>query len=65
LRLDVRRPLVPVADVRSRGKADLPENGALPRIEVDPDTFTVRVDGVVVDPEPVIELPMAQRYHLF
>ncbi|NJP30952.1 urease subunit alpha [Micromonospora thermarum] len=63
--LDVRRRVVPVADVRSRGKADLPNNGAMPRIEVDPDTFTVRVDGQVVEPDPVPELPMAQRYFLF
>ncbi len=61
----VRRRLVPVADVRARGKADLPENGALPRIEVAPDTFTVRVDGEVIEPEPAVELPMAQRYFLF
>src|SRR5262249_8662953 len=60
-RLRVGRTLVPVADVRSRGKADLPGNDALPRIEVHPDTFTVRVDGEVVEPEPVTELPMAQR----
>ncbi|MGI5175850.1 urease subunit alpha [Dactylosporangium sp. CA-152071] len=65
LELDVRRRLVPVADVRSRGKADLPHNGAMPRIEVEPDTFTVRIDGEVVDPDPVTELPMAQRYFLF
>jgi urease subunit alpha len=37
-RLAVARRLVPVADVRSRGKADLPENAAMPRIEVEPDT---------------------------
>jgi urease subunit alpha len=65
LELDVRRRLVAVADVRSRGKADLPENGAMPRIEVEPDTFTVRIDGTVVEPDPVTELPMAQRYFLF
>jgi urease subunit alpha len=64
-RLAVRRALVPVADVRSRGKEDLPENGATPRIEVEPDTFTVRVDGEVIEPEPAVELPMAQRYFLF
>jgi urease subunit alpha len=64
-RLAVRRRLVPVADVRQRTKTDLPNNDALPRIEVEPDTFTVRVDGVVVEPEPVAELPMAQRYFLF
>jgi urease subunit alpha len=64
-RLGLPRPLVPVADVRARGKADLPENTALPRIEVAPDTFTVRIDGTVVEPEPATELPMAQRYFLF
>jgi urease subunit alpha len=64
-RLGLPRALVPVADVRSRGKADLPENTALPRIEVAPDTFTVRIDGTVIEPEPATELPMAQRYFLF
>ncbi len=48
-----------------RGKADMPLNDALPRIEVEPDTFTVRIDGEVVEPEPATELPMAQRYFLF
>ena len=57
--------LAPVAGTRSVGKADLPLNDALPRIEVEPDTFTVRIDGEVVEPEPVTELPMAQRYFLF
>jgi urease subunit alpha len=64
-RLDVRRALVPVADVRRRTKTDLPENTALPRIEVDPDTFTVRIDGEVAEEDPVSEVPMAQRYFLF
>jgi urease subunit alpha len=64
-RIDVRRRLATVADTRSRGKADLPENDAMPSIEVEPDTFTVRVDGEVVEPDPVTELPMAQRYFLF
>ncbi len=64
-RLAVRRPLVAVANVRSRTKADLPENGALPDIAVDPDRFTVRIDGDVVEAAPATELPMAQRYFLF
>jgi urease subunit alpha len=64
-RLTVRRPLVPVRDVRRLTKADLPRNGATPRIEVDPDTFTVRIDGEVWAQEPATELPMAQRYFLF
>ncbi|BCB89034.1 urease subunit alpha [Phytohabitans suffuscus] len=64
-RLAVARRLAPVAGVRGRGKADLPLNDATPRIEVEPDTFTVRIDGEVVEPRPVTELPMAQRYFLF
>jgi urease subunit alpha len=64
-RLDVRRRLVAVGDVRKVGKADMPLNDALPRIEVDPDTFTVRIDGDVWAEQPAVELPMAQRYFLF
>jgi urease subunit alpha len=52
-------------DVRKVGKADMPLNDALPRIEVDPDTFTVRIDGDVWQEQPATELPMAQRYFLF
>jgi urease subunit alpha len=64
-RLDVRRKLVPVKNVRQRTKADMPHNDAMPRIEVDPDTFTVRIDGEVWTEQPATELPMAQRYFLF
>jgi urease subunit alpha len=64
-RLAVRRRLVPVADVRRRGKSDLPLNDALPAIGVDPDTFTVTIDGEEVVPAPATELPLAQRYFLF
>ncbi|MCV7195075.1 urease subunit alpha [Mycobacterium angelicum] len=64
-RLAVNRPLVPVNDVRAVSKADLPLNDALPRIEVDPDTFTVRIDGQVWEQQPAAELPLAQRYFLF
>jgi urease subunit alpha len=64
-RVQVGRRLVPVASTRGVGKADLPLNDALPRIEVEPDTFTVRVDGEVFEPQPPTSLPMAQRYFLF
>jgi len=63
--LSIDRQLVPVADVSRRGKADMVNNDALPDIQVDPDTFTVRIDGEVVEPAPVSELPMTQRYFLF
>jgi urease subunit alpha len=64
-RIGVKRALVPVGDTRSVGKADMPLNDAMPRIEVKADTFEVRIDGQVIEPEPVDVLPMAQRYFLF
>ncbi|GAA3407385.1 hypothetical protein GCM10018952_00600 [Streptosporangium vulgare] len=64
-RLAVRRRLLPVADVRRRGKESMPLNDAMPRIDVHPDTFAVSVDGEVVEPAPAETLPMTQRYFLF
>ncbi|WP_319434305.1 urease subunit alpha [Mycobacterium sp. RTGN5] len=64
-RIAVSRRLVPVGNVRAVGKAQMPLNDARPRIEVDPDTFTVRIDGEVWAEQPATELPMAQRYFLF
>ena len=64
-KLAVNRRLVAVRNTTGLGKAALPLNDALPDIEVDPDTFTVRVDGEVWEEQPAAELPMAQRYFLF
>ncbi len=64
-RWDSDRRLVPTQDVSGLSKASLPENGALPRIDVDSETFAVHVDGDLIEPEPAAELPMAQRYFLF
>ncbi len=64
-RIAVNRKLVAVGNVRAIGKAQMPLNNAQPRIEVDPDTFTVRIDGEVWAEQPATELPMAQRYFLF
>ena len=64
-RLAVNRRLVAVEDVRQVGKAQMPLNDALPSIQVDPDTFTVTIDGDVWAEQPAAELPMAQRYFLF
>jgi len=37
----------------------------LPAIDVDSETFAVRVDGELIEPQPAVELPMARRYFLF
>ena len=57
--------VVPVKDTRSLRKRDMPLNDALPEIRVQPDTFRVWVDGEEIVPDPVAELPLAQRYSLF
>jgi urease subunit alpha len=59
------RPLAAVRGCRSLGKKDLVLNDALPRIEVDPDSYEVRADGELLRCEPADVLPMAQRYFLF
>jgi urease subunit alpha len=64
-RLAVRRRLVPVRDTRAIGKRHMVENDATPAIEVDPRTFAVRIDGALVEEDPVTSLPLAQRYSLF
>ena len=64
-RLGLQRPLVPVSGTRKLKKSDLPLNGYLPTIEVDPETYEVRADGELLTCEPATSLPMAQRYFLF
>ncbi len=64
-RLGLRRVIEPVEDVRRRGKQDMVNNDACPEITVDPDTFSVTIDGERVEVPPAAELPMAQRYFLF
>jgi urease subunit alpha len=64
-RLDIRRRLTAVGDVRKRTKADMANNDALPHIAIDADSFSVTIDGEVVEASPASVLPMAQRYFLF
>lgn len=64
-RLGLGKRFAPIRGTRGVTKADMRENDAMPRVEVDPDTFTVTIDGEAVEPAPAPELPMAQRYFLF
>ncbi|MFJ6752326.1 urease subunit alpha [Streptomyces sp. NPDC091266] len=64
-RLPLAKAFEAIRSTRGVTKADMRGNDALPRVHVDPDTFTVRIDDEVVEPAPVAELPMAQRYFLF
>ncbi|HEU5323033.1 MAG TPA: urease subunit alpha, partial [Methylomirabilota bacterium] len=64
-RLGLARRAVAVAGCRTIGKRDMVHNAALPRLEVDPETYEVRADGERLTCEPARILPMAQRYFLF
>lgn len=54
-----------VANTRTIGKKDLIHNHYQPHIEVDPQTYSVRADGLLLTCEPADVLPFAQRYFLF
>jgi urease subunit alpha len=64
-KLDLAKPLVAVVNTRKIGKRSMKNNDALPRIDVDPETYEVRADGELLTCEPASVLPMAQRYFLF
>jgi urease subunit alpha len=63
--LNLSKRLVAVKNTRNISKRNLLWNDALPKIEVDPETYTVKADGRELRCEPARVLPMAQRYFLF
>lgn len=65
LSLGLQKPLVAVRGCRTLTKGDMVLNDATPAIEVDPETFEVRADGMLLSCEPAEVLPLAQRYFLF
>ncbi|WGM40748.1 urease subunit alpha [Caulobacter sp. NIBR1757] len=65
-RIGTDKQMLAVENVRGGiSKADMIHNDALPHIEVDPETYEVRADGMLLTCEPATVLPMAQRYFLF
>ncbi len=64
-RYGLHKTLSAVQGCRSITKADMVHNALLPRMEIDPQTYAVRADGVLLTCEPARSLPMAQRYFLF
>ena len=59
------KTVVPVSGCRHITKADMKFNDRTPDIQVDPETYEVRVDGEAVSCEPAEKLPLAQMYSLF
>ncbi len=63
--LGLQKQTVAVKNTRNIGKADMVLNDALPIIDVHPETYEVRADGVLLTCQPAEVLPMAQRYFMF
>ena len=64
-RLELRRRVEPVHGTRSLRKQDMIHNDYCPHMEVDPETYAVRADGVLLHCQPATHLPLTQRYFLF
>ncbi|MDZ4173348.1 MAG: urease subunit alpha [Hydrogenophaga sp.] len=64
-RYGLQKTTVAVQGCRSVTKANMVHNSYLPKMEIDPQRYTVRADGVLLTCEPASQLPMAQRYFLF
>jgi urease subunit alpha len=64
-KLGLQKRVLAVRHTRAIGKQDLIHNHYQPRMEVDPQTYEVRADGVLLTCEPAAVLPLAQRYFLF
>jgi urease subunit alpha len=64
-RLGLGRMVLPVRNIRGVDKSRMVHNAATPHIEVDPETYEVRANGVHLTCEPATVLPLAQRYFLY
>ena len=63
--LGLEKTLIPVRNTREISKKDMILNDSLPKMEVDPETYTVKADGEELHCEPAKVVPLAQRYFLF
>ena len=63
--LGLKKIVKPVSGIRQLTKKSMVFNGETPEIEVDPQTYEVKVNGELITCEPAEVVPMAQRYFLF
>jgi urease subunit alpha len=63
--LGLAKTVLPVMHTRTINKQSMQLNSALPKMQVDPETYEVRADGRLLTCEPAKVLAMAQRYFLY
>ena len=64
-KLGLRKKLLPVKNCRKIGKKDMKYNNLTPKIEIDPETYEVKVNGKLATTEPAENLSLARLYNLF
>ncbi|WP_173911623.1 urease subunit alpha [Acinetobacter sp. Marseille-Q1618] len=64
-KLQLKKLISPAKNTRKITKEDMKHNSYCPVMDVHPETYEVRADGVHLSCEPAEVLPMAQRYFLF
>lgn len=64
-KLGLEKTVLPVSNCRNIGKKDMILNNKTPKIEVDPITYDVKVDGEIAKCTPAEKLPLTQMYYLF
>lgn len=64
-KINVKKRLLPVKNCRKISKDDMVLNNLTPKIEIDPETFKVKVDGNLVTIDPANKLSLARLYELF
>jgi urease subunit alpha len=64
-KVKVRKKFLPVKNCRNIGKKDMIHNDKTPKIEINPETYEVKVDGKVATVEPAKSLSLARLYNLF
>ena len=64
-KINCDKKLLPVKNCRSIGKKDMLYNDSTPDIDVNPETYEVKVDGKITTTDPATKLSLARLYHLF
>ncbi len=64
-KLDVSKKFLAVKNCRNIGKKDMVLNDATPKIEIDPETYQVKIDGKLATTKPATSVPLARLYNLF
>ena len=64
-KLKIEKKLLPVKNCRNIGKKDMMYNDATPKIEIDPETYEVKVNGKIATVDPAKDVSLSRLYCLF